>query len=435
MYAEHFGLAAEPFDLVPNPAYLYLGKQYQEAMAALQYGLTDRRGFTTLIGEVGTGKTTLLYNLLADLPDGIDVAFVSYADQAFPGLLSLLLTDLSVPHDGSSETGMLSALQQELVTRARAGRTVAFVIDEAQNLSDQTLERLRLLSNIETAEHKLLQIVLVGQPELQDRLRQQHLRQLNERVSVRAQLRPLGRDEMTRYVEHRLARVGGSLNTLFTPAARRMLFWRAGGIPRRANILFHNGLLFAFGHGQRTVTARTAWEAIREMNDRPIRGRGFSLPRWAAAAALIGMGCLVLLGQGFGPGGRESGAGIVPSVTDREAHAASPQSAPPPAVVESTQAAAQLPSTPGGEHPAAEPAQRRAIPSRDDTMAVRILPGATLTSLAREIYGTDVSPSEFAQLIDQILRLNPQVRDGNLIVAGGTLRLPAALSSDAVGKP
>ena len=111
MYAQHFKLTAEPFDLVPNPAYLYQGRQYREAMAALQYGLSERRGFIALIGEVGTGKTTILYNLLADLPPEVDAAFVSYADQPFPGLLSLLLTDLAIAHDDASETGMLSALQ------------------------------------------------------------------------------------------------------------------------------------------------------------------------------------------------------------------------------------------------------------------------------------------------------------------------------------
>ena len=426
MYEQHFDLTAEPFDLVPNPAFLYMGAQYREAMAALQYGLVERRGFITLIGEVGTGKTTILFNLLADMPDGVEAAFVSYADQPFPGLLSLLLTDLSVPHDPASETGMLSALQGELLNRAETGRTVAFVIDVAQNLSDQTLERLRLLSNIETSDRKLLQMVLVGQPELQARLRQQHLRQLNERVSVRAHLRPLARAEMDHYVAHRLERVGGSLSGLFTPAARRLLFWGARGIPRRANILFHNALLFAFGRGERVVSSRVAWEAIRGMNDRPVRPAWLGVPAWVAAGLLAAVcGGVLLRFASLPPSSDAAGVAV-------EAPAAAPASDQ------------EVPGVTGRRTSSgavrADPVDVAAIDpvaAAPDTMAVRILPGATLKALARDVYGPDVSPGEFARLIDQILRLNPQVRDPNFILAGGSLKIPSAVPSsvESVGKP
>lgn len=439
MYAPHFGLSAEPFDLVPNPAYLYLGPQYREAISALQYGVADRRGFVALIGEVGTGKTTLLYNLLADLPPGVEAAFVSYADQPFPGLLSLLLTDLSVAHDATSEPAMLAALQAHLLARQEKGGTVAFVIDEAQNVGDQTLERLRLLSNIETTQQKLLQIVLVGQPELQDRLRQRHLRQLNERISVRTQLRPLSMAEMRRYVAHRLGRVGGDLDRICTPAARWLLLRRAGGIPRRANILFHNALLFAYGHGATRITLPVAREAVREMNDARIRGSWPAAPRWAVAATLLACAGLVLWSQTSGSRPMDRVAIPAPApvaaapeppaaprdltTTDRHAAVTPPAAAAPPAAVAPTNpATARVDPTPATP---SVPAPTAIDDPSGEVTTVRIFPGATLGRLARELYGADVPEPQLARLMDEILRLNPRVKDPDRILAGGTLRVPA----------
>src|SRR6185503_13293773 len=155
MYASHFGFSATPFDLTPNPAYLYLGKQYRDALGALQYGLADQRGIITLIGEVGTGKTTIIHSLLSDLPEGIAATFISYANQSFPSLLSLLLRNLGVLHDPAREPEMLIALEADLRQRLHRGQTVALIVDEAQNLSEEMLERLRILSNLESTETKL----------------------------------------------------------------------------------------------------------------------------------------------------------------------------------------------------------------------------------------------------------------------------------------
>src|SRR5512145_2199932 len=191
MYAEYFRLTAEPFGLTPDPAFLYLSPQHREALAAVQYGLLDGRGFITLVGEVGTGKTTLLYSLLSRLTSDVQGAYVAYTTQSFEDLLGSVLKDLGVEPAGRSKQDLLGAFNAHLVRQADAGRTVALIIDEAQNLSDQTFEELRLLSNFETYTRKLLQVVLVGQPELQDRLRRPQLRQLHERVSVRAFINPL----------------------------------------------------------------------------------------------------------------------------------------------------------------------------------------------------------------------------------------------------
>jgi len=297
MYASHFGFSDAPFDLTPNPAYLYLGKQYRDALGALQYGLADQRGFMTLIGEVGTGKTTIIHSLLADLPEGIVATFISYANQGFSSLLSLLLRNLGVLHDPTREPEMIIALDADLRYRAHKGQTVALIIDEAQNLSEEMLERLRILSNLESTETKLLQIILVGQPELGTKLHRHSLRQLNERVSVRAYLKPLPRRELKAYVKHRVQRAGGEVNALTTPLSRWLLLRRAWGIPRRVNILFHNAFLYAFGRGANRLSAPVALAAIREMNDRPVRRFLLSVvrkPAWGAAAAVAILAVVLL---------------------------------------------------------------------------------------------------------------------------------------------
>ena len=268
MYVDYFQLRAEPFGLTPDPAFLYLSPGHREALAAVQYGLLDRRGFITMVGEVGTGKTTLLYSMLSRLDREVEAAYIAYTTQDFEDVLASALADLGVETTQRSKHALLTAFNAHLLRRADEGRTVALVIDEAQNLTDRTFEELRLASNFETYSRKLLQIVLVGQPELQDRLQQPQLRQLRERVSVRAFVNPLSSAEMYRYIEHRLQLVGGSSHVLFTSQALRQIVRRAAGVPRRANILCHNALLFAYGREQAIVTAKIAGEVIAEMDDR-----------------------------------------------------------------------------------------------------------------------------------------------------------------------
>lgn len=432
MYAAHFGFSAAPFDLTPNPAYLYLGKQYRDALGALQYGLADQRGFMTLIGEVGTGKTTIIHSLLSDLPEGIVATFISYANQPFPSLLSLLLRNLGVLHDPSREPEMLIALEADLRHRAHKGETVALLIDEAQNLSEEMLERLRIISNLESTETKLLQIVLVGQPELGRRLHRFHLRQLNERVSVRAYLKPLPRRELKAYVKHRVQRAGGDLNRLSTPLARWLLLRRAWGIPRRVNILFHNALLYAFGRGAKRLTAPVALASIREMNDRPVRRFLLSLvrrPAWGAAAAAI-LVLALLFDRYVGPTSEVPPVAAVgvPPVVAREASPVPP--APPPPV----QVAVVPPVPPDEPAPSADVASELPPPPAEHPVAahnisceprvVQIPAGATLSSIAREVYGYLPTGAEFARFTGRIKALNPWVTDPNLIFADRTLRVP-----------
>ena len=297
MYAEHFGLTAEPFNLTPDPAFLYLSQEHREALAAVQYGLLDGRGFITLVGEVGTGKTTLLYTILSRRHADLTAAYLSYSAQSFEDLMASALRDLGVPTEATSKRALLETLNDYLRRQADAGRNTALIIDEAQNLTDEAFEELRLLSNFESYTRKLVQIVLVGQPELAERLHQPRLRQLRERISVRAYVNPLSRPELSGYIAHRLKVAGGDVEQIFSPNALKLIIRRTKGVPRRANILCHNALLFAYGRHLAQAGAREAREAIAEMDERrPGRmGRRSALRRlhwsrdaWRWAAALGG---------------------------------------------------------------------------------------------------------------------------------------------------
>jgi general secretion pathway protein A len=427
MYAQHFGLSANPFPLTPDPADLYLGKQHREAFAALKYGLIERRGFVTLVGEVGTGKTSLVYRLLRDLGPDVRTAYLANPLQSFEDILASLLQDLGVRTAARTKRGILGALNKHLRARADAGGTTALVIDEAQDLSDQALEEIRLLSNFETYTQKLVQIVLVGQPELRERLAEPHLRQLRERIAVHAVIGPLSRAEMRQYIEHCLQRAGGSSDRLFTRAALRLIVRRCAGIPRRANILCHNALLFAYGRRLPRVSARVAREEIGEMGE---RGRGRALVRRmlvgtvAAGVAIVAM----VLTAGGRP--RSTTMTTVASVPVRPSQTPDVAGADATIATVGNASASPLPETPRpdpSEATAAAVAVEAVVapsvdsPSRAEPLVVTVPAGATLFSLVRSVYGLRVQGDH---IYDDIRRLNPQLKDPDRIRAGASLRLP-----------
>lgn len=457
MYYEHFRLTGEPFSLTPNPAFLFLGDKHREAMAAVQYGLLHGRGFITLIGEVGTGKTTILYSVLSQLGPEVATAYVPYAAHGFDDLLAVALKDLGEQaRPGAPRLELLETLQRMLVRRDAAGQRTAFIIDEAQSLSDTTFEELRLLSNFETYTNKLLQIVLVGQPELQDRLRQQNLRQLQQRVSVRAVINPLHPAEMRAYIAHRLKQVGGDEH-LFRPAALRAIVRGSQGIPRRANILCHNALLFAFGRGQPVVTAAAAREAIAEMEGRtpgvlgrgtlrrlpthrgwPWRGLGLAT---AAGVALVAGG-VFLAGdstQGpIGPGRADATATPVPPtqvvaevppphLTGGEPAAPTHGSAEPVATPEPSGAIASVPAA----SPAAPSSRATAA---DDVRVGSIPPGGSILTTARALYGRVPSEAEQRRFLSEVRRLNPGLRNVNVVQPGVAVKFPAVPRGEQVAE-
>jgi hypothetical protein len=353
-------------------------------------------------------------------------------------------------HDPSRESDMLIALEANLRQRAHRGETVALIIDEAQNLSEEMLERLRILSNLESTETKLLQIVLVGQPELGRRLHRFDLRQLNERVSVRAYLKPLPRRELRAYVQHRMQRAGGDLRALTTPLARWLLLRRAWGIPRRVNILFHNALLYAFGRGAHRLTARVALAAISEMNDRPLRRLFLSVvrrPAWGVAAAAAVLLLALLVDRYVGrtaPVAPVATLDVPPAATVDVPPVAAPAPPPPPPI--EVGAAPPMPpdgSPPGADvanqppdpppPPATEPVATR--PAACEPRVVQITAGATLSSIAREVYGYLPTGEEYARFMGGVKALNPWITDPDLIFPDRPLRLPVDVASDAGDVP
>jgi type II secretory pathway predicted ATPase ExeA len=263
MYWRRFNLTGEPFSLTPDPAFLYLSSVHAEAYAAVTMGLKERRGLISMIGEVGTGKTTLVYSLLSNLGPEIHTAYISNARLSFDGILRNALRDFGVDCDELHGVQLLDAFNDFLHNCAKAGTTAALVIDEAQNLSSETFEDLRLLSNFETYKTKLLQIVLVGQPELDTKLRDPALRQVADRIAVRTHVNPLTSQEARHYIEHRLSAVGGSMN-IFSEPAIRTITSRSAGIPRAINILCHNAMLFAYGQTKDKIARSMVLEAVHE---------------------------------------------------------------------------------------------------------------------------------------------------------------------------
>jgi general secretion pathway protein A len=300
MYLDFFGLREKPFNPTPDPRFLFLTPGHREALAQLVYGIHESKGFMVVTGEVGTGKTTLLQTLLKRLPAGTAVAYVFDSTLPFDEILEYVLADLGINRPGETRAQRLFALNSFLTERRRAGANTVLIIDEAQNLEPPTLERVRLLSNFESTTEKLLQIVLAGQPELEDRLARPELRQLRQRVGLHCTIPPLAGDETREYLRSRLRIAGARDLGLFSDAAVRRISGHARGIPRVVNLLADHCLLIAYAERQRIVDRATVDKAIAYL-DRPMGGRAtwVARPRWAVrgaalAAAAAGVGLLAL---------------------------------------------------------------------------------------------------------------------------------------------
>jgi general secretion pathway protein A len=266
MYKTFFKLRDLPFSFSPDPRYLYMTKSTQEALSALTYGIQSRKGFLLLTGEVGTGKTTLLNRMLDWLRDqDIATAFVFNSQlQNVNQLFDFVMSDFNVPCDSREKSQVLLKLNQWLLQRYRAGKTTVLVVDEAQNLSEQLLEEIRLLTNLETSSEKLLQIVLAGQPELEEKLMEPQLRQLRQRIVFRCRTVPLTMEEAHGYIAERLRIAGGDGSPVFSKEAIDTIYYYSKGIPRVVNLLCEHSLINSFAEGIKPIPSKTVEEIARE---------------------------------------------------------------------------------------------------------------------------------------------------------------------------
>src|SRR5213593_2985984 len=267
MYLNFYGLTEAPFNATPDPRFLYMSAAHREALAQLLYGTQERKGFIVLTGKVGTGKTTLLQALRRRLDGDTAVSYVFNSTLPFDGILEYVLEDLGITKPGESQARRLIAVNNFLIERERAGQNTILIIDEAQNLDAATLEQIRLLSNFETPTNKLLQILLVGQPELKAKLDLPELRQLKQRVGLRCQIPPLTLEETRAYIRTRLRIAGARDLGLFADSAVDRISTYSGGIPRLVNTVCDHCLLFGYADQKRRIDRPIVNQAIEYLEE------------------------------------------------------------------------------------------------------------------------------------------------------------------------
>lgn len=296
MYKEYFGLKELPFSIAPDPRYLYMSDKHREALAHLVYGINSDGGFVLLTGEVGTGKTTVCRCLLEQIPENSDVAFVLNPKLTAAELLATFCDELDIryPEGNNSIKVFVDLINAYLLDAHSRGRKTVLIIEEAQNLSTDVLEQVRLLTNLETNQRKLLQIIMLGQPELKNILSRPELRQLSQRITARYHLGSLMKKEISAYVNHRLA-VAGTHKELFPSSTINKLFRLSGGIPRLINLLCDRALLGAYAQGKDSVDKPTLVKAAREIfGESRIHKQNMKAFRWALAGLLL-TGSLTML--------------------------------------------------------------------------------------------------------------------------------------------
>ncbi len=306
MYEAFYGFREKPFNLTPDPKFLYLSGKHHEAFAHLEFGLRQRGGFIVVTGEVGTGKTTLCRYFLERLDESTLSAFILYPALGTTELLRSVNRDLGIAYvrdDKKTDKDLIDELHEFLLRAREKGKNTVLVIDEAQNLSRDVLEQVRLISNLETATEKLIQIVLIGQPELNDMLAQRDLRQLAQRITARYHLNPLGRREMTQYVRHRLAVAGGIGRVDFTTGALLRIHRFSGGIPRLINLVCDRALLAGYVLERSEIDRSVVRRAVKELGTAPAQSERRGLlglgplevrAAWLSLAALVGLGAVYL---------------------------------------------------------------------------------------------------------------------------------------------
>jgi len=401
MYLNFFNLKKEPFQITPDPSFLYLSPGHREALASIIYGVEKKKGFVLIVGAVGVGKTTVLRAYLEKIDKtSLRVIYLFNSNLSYHNLLRFMFRELDLTPESDEVSEMVNQLHLALVNEYQQGRNVLLLIDEAQNMPADTLENLRMLSNLETSTEKLLQIVFSAQTEFEKTLNLEELRQLKQRIAVKAVIAPLSRQEALSYIQHRLKKASDRDPIIFTDGALKEIVRNAKGIPRVINVLCDNCLISAFGYGKKKVGSEVVREILRDFGmKKPL----FARWQWGVAvAALIAAG---------------TGLGLYQRVL--------PLPATHPHLPAARVAAAQpVPAEPApAPAPGPVPAPLKVVEpalSSDDSASRVIARGDTLAGLIKEVYGRVDS-----KLIKLVKRANPEISNENLIVEGGRIVFPA----------
>lgn len=300
MYTAFYNLRERPFEITPDPRFLYMSENHREGLAHLEYAVKERRGFTVITGEVGTGKTTLVQTLLSRLDGTTRTAYLFNPRMGPNDFLHYICEDLGVKGATKTKAGALSELHKFLLECYRRKENVVLIVDEAQNLDRQLLEEVRLLTNLETAKNKLLQVILIGQPELNEVLNEAKTRALKQRIGLRYHIKPLNRDETHEYIKVRLKRAGAIDASIFTPKAVELIYRYSKGIPRSINIVCDNALLSGYASDQKVIGEEIIKDVIRGLEG-PETGKNRKSLVFVALGAgmLIGLVVLLWLSPGF----------------------------------------------------------------------------------------------------------------------------------------
>ena len=296
MYEDYFGLSKKPFSIVPDPRFFYQSNGHREALAHLLYGLNTEGGFVLLTGDVGTGKTTVCRCLLEHLPENLEVAFILNPKLTVEELLAAICSEfgITVPQGQITNWQMVSLINDYLLNLHSLGRRAVLILEEAQNLAPEVLEQIRLLTNLETKEYKLLQVIMIGQPELVQTLAETRFIQLSQRITARFHLGPLSREEVTQYVHYRLSVAGKDSHRLFPSSTLNRLFRLSGGVPRIINVICDRALLGTFVQGKDQVDSKTLIKAAQEVSGRT------NLRKPLSSVAFTFLGFLLIIAAGVG---------------------------------------------------------------------------------------------------------------------------------------
>ncbi|MFH1148418.1 MAG: AAA family ATPase [Pseudomonadota bacterium] len=414
MYLGFYGLKREPFHITPDPDFLFMSESHKQALGSIIYGIQKKKGFIAITGSVGVGKTTIVRSYIdKETNRDLRTIYVFNSNITFEVLARTICRELNLEAGDGDPSEMVNRLHLELIDRYSSGQTIVLIIDEAQNMPVETLENLRMLSNLETSKEKLVQIVLIGQPEFDEMLERHELRQLKQRIAIRTVISPLKGDESLEYINHRLSRAGLKNKSVFTRNALRLIMRNANGIPRLLNVLCDNALLTGYGYQQNPVTSRMVKEVIVDFDKK----RKALVFRWRFLAILSPVILFAVLLFSFYQSAvssrvatrdrfRSSGIKV-----ERKTKTSKP-------VLNSAQVDRQI------------PAQAAQTPG-----AYRVIKkGDTLTGLVTDIYRLDSRHPKNWELIHAVKETNPGILDVNRIRAGDKIVFPH-IKSEADSKP